>query len=182
MTFETERTILRAYEPSDAEKIYEHWNSLEIQDLAFIDCAAPRTKKFVEKSAEHIQANDGIFIMVTNKDNGQFIGQFSFTMPSKKNRVGEIGISVVDAYRGKGYGKEILTWVVQHGFRDCGLHRITLGTVEHNTAALALYKSVGFVEEGISREANWVGGKWRGMITLSILEHEWDIEQGRKRE
>ena len=49
MAFETERTILRAYEPSDAEKMLEHWNTLEIQDLAFIDYPAPRTKKFIEQ-------------------------------------------------------------------------------------------------------------------------------------
>ncbi|KZV61121.1 acyl-CoA N-acyltransferase [Peniophora sp. CONT] len=182
MTFQTERTILRAYEPADADKILEHWNSLEIQDLAFIDYAAPRTKKFIEKTAESVQSNDGLFIMITDKANGQFIGQFSLTMQQRKNRIGHVGLSFVEAYRGKGYGKEILTWVIQHGFKNCGLHRIALGTVEHNTAARALYKSVGFVEEGIEREANWVGGQWRGMVSFGILEYEWDIEKGGKRE
>ncbi|KZV61122.1 acyl-CoA N-acyltransferase [Peniophora sp. CONT] len=158
MTFQTERTILRAYEPADADKILELWNSLEIQDLAFVDYAAPRTK------------------------NGEFIGEFSLTMPQRKNRIGDIGISLVEAYRGQGYGREILTWVIQHGFKNCGLHRIALGTVEHNTVARALYKSMGFVEENMEREANWVSGQWRGMVRFGILEHEWDIERGRKHE
>ena len=142
MVFETERTVLRAYEASDVDKVYDLWNSLELQDLAFTDYAAPRTKKFVEKTAESIQSSDGLFIMVSDKATGEFIGEFNLNMPSKKNRVGNIGISVVEAYRGKGYGREILNWVIQHGFKNCGLHRITLGTVEHNTVARALYSSV----------------------------------------
>lgn len=142
MTFQTERTILRAYEPADADNLLDHWNSLEIQDLAFIDFAAPRTKRFIEKTAEEIQSNDGLFVMISDKSTGEFIGQFALSMPHRKNRIGDIGLSLVDAYRGKGYGKEILTWGIQHGFRNCGLHRIALGTVEHNAAARALYKSV----------------------------------------
>ena len=142
MVFETQRTIFRAYESTDADMLLDLWNSLELQDMAFVDCPAPRTKKFIEQTADSIQSNNGIFIIVSDKATGEFIGEFNLSMPSRKNRAGDIGITVVEAYRGKGYGREILTWVVQHGFRDCSLHRITLGTVEHNTPAIALYKSM----------------------------------------
>lgn len=58
-----------------------------------------------------------------------------------KNRGCELGIgfhSVAD--RGKGYGREVLSWAIEYGFYELGLHRLGLVCYSLNPAGIALYR------------------------------------------
>jgi len=60
---------------------------------------------------------------------------------------GEIGMMVAADWRGRGVGTALvdaaIAWARAHG-----LHKLTLEVFPQNGAALALYRKVGFVEEG----------------------------------
>ena len=75
---------------------------------------------------------------------------------------------------GQGYGKEATKFILEHGFRHLKLHRIQLIVLDFNERALHLYQKLGFVEEGIQREARLVDGKWHDVVMMSILEQEFD--------
>jgi mycothiol synthase len=53
-------------------------------------------------------------------------------------------IGVLPEYRGRGLGRELLRWGVQH-LRACGAAGITLAVESRNDRALALYEQTGFV-------------------------------------
>ncbi len=61
--------------------------------------------------------------------------------------VADIGMLVVEAWRGKGIGKLLLESAIQWA-ANAGAHKMALEVWPHNEAAIALYQSVGFVEEG----------------------------------
>jgi ribosomal protein S18 acetylase RimI-like enzyme len=50
-------------------------------------------------------------------------------------------------WRGRGVGSALIRAAISWA-RDRGLHKLCLEVFAHNTAAIALYRKYGFVEEG----------------------------------
>jgi RimJ/RimL family protein N-acetyltransferase len=66
---------------------------------------------------------------------------------SSRHGFGELGMGVARQWRGRGVGTALLTEVIDWA-RAQGLHKLILGVFAHNTAGIALYRKLGFVEEG----------------------------------
>ena len=60
---------------------------------------------------------------------------------------GELGMLVDRDWRGRGVGSALVQAAVSRA-RGQGLHKLCLEVFAHNTAAIALYRRSGFVEEG----------------------------------
>ena len=60
---------------------------------------------------------------------------------------GEIGMAVAREWRGRGVGSALLAAAIESARAD-GLHKLSLSVFAHNTAAIALYRKFGFIEEG----------------------------------
>ena len=71
---------------------------------------------------------------------------------------------------GRGLGRQILEQVICIAFEELGAHRLWLDVFEHNVRAHHLYKSLGFVEEGVLREAFYRDGKHYSQILMSLLD------------
>lgn len=73
----------------------------------------------------------------------------------------------------KGIAYRALGGVLTYAFRSLGLHRIWLHTVPGNVAAEALYTKLGFLREGVEREALPRDERFVDQYRWSLLEHEW---------
>ena len=60
---------------------------------------------------------------------------------------GEFGMLVDRDWRGRGAGSALVQATVEWA-RDHGLHKLCLEVFAHNSAAIALYRKYGFMEEG----------------------------------
>jgi ribosomal protein S18 acetylase RimI-like enzyme len=56
-------------------------------------------------------------------------------------------MAVARLWRGRGVGSALLAAAIEKARGD-GLHKLSLEVFAHNDAAIALYRKVGFVEEG----------------------------------
>jgi ribosomal protein S18 acetylase RimI-like enzyme len=63
---------------------------------------------------------------------------------------GDLSIAIRAAHRGDGLGRALMEVAVDWA-RAVGLAKLTLGVFPSNAAALALYRGMGFVEEGVLR-------------------------------
>jgi RimJ/RimL family protein N-acetyltransferase len=79
----------------------------------------------------------------------------------------------VVAQTGRGLGRRLLAEILRLVFDDIGAHRFYLDVVEDNARARHLYKSFGFTEEGILRDATQRDGEWLSLVLMSLLEHEY---------
>jgi RimJ/RimL family protein N-acetyltransferase len=61
--------------------------------------------------------------------------------------VADVGMLVVEGWRGQGVGKLLLESAMQWA-TSSGAHKMALEVWPHNEAAIRLYRSAGFVEEG----------------------------------
>ena len=92
-----------------------------------------------------------------------------------EDRGSDLGIMIGEAqYRDKGYGTDTMLTLVRFGFEQMNLHKISLGVFEFNARGYAVYKKVGFVEEGRRREEIYQDGRYWDVIWMSMLRREFD--------
>lgn len=87
--------------------------------------------------------------------------------PSEAHR-GRLGMAVVPGFRGQGLGRRLLTATV-HAAWAARFTRVELTVYADNAPAIALYETVGFVREGIVRDAVCVDGQYRDAIAMAML-------------
>jgi diamine N-acetyltransferase len=75
--------------------------------------------------------------------------------------------------KGRGYGRAALRLAMAQAFDAHGAHRLWLDVKPHNERAIAMYRSAGFVEEGLLRDALYHRDRFESLIVMSILRHEW---------
>jgi RimJ/RimL family protein N-acetyltransferase len=84
---------------------------------------------------------------------GRPVGFVNYRDLHPKGKSAEIGIGIGEpALWGKQLGREALELEVRYLFDELGLHRIGLSVVSHNDRAIWMYKSLGFVVEGVERD------------------------------
>jgi RimJ/RimL family protein N-acetyltransferase len=103
-------------------------------------------------------------------ESGEMVGHVLIE-PQHHHGVGHIGrVAVAPDRRGRGLGTALMRATVRHGFDEMGLHRLQLVVYTFNAAAIAAYRSAGFVVDGVAREsALGSDGRWDG-LTMSLLE------------
>ena len=79
----------------------------------------------------------------------------------------------VVAQTGRGLGRRLLAETLRLVFDEIGAHRFYLDVAEDNFRARHLYKSFGFIEEGIMREATQRAGRWVSLVLMSLLDREY---------
>ena len=94
-----------------------------------------RTALFARTAAGSVVAVDG----------GQIVGMLHVEV--SRHGFGEIGMLVDRDWRGCGVGWALVQAAISWA-RGRGLHKLCLEVFAHNTAAIALYRKSGFVEEG----------------------------------
>jgi diamine N-acetyltransferase len=80
---------------------------------------------------------------------------------------------VVVAAPGRGLGRRILMELMRMAFEDFHAHRMFLDVYEDNARARHIYESLGFVQEGIMREAGERGGQFISLHLMSMLDREY---------
>ncbi|MDF2521526.1 MAG: family N-acetyltransferase [Clostridia bacterium] len=80
-------------------------------------------------------------------------------------------IVIVD--KGKGLGRKALQLFIKMAFEKLKAHRLWLDVRENNDRARQLYRSAGFVEEGLIRDCLLIEDKFMSHYIMSILEHEY---------
>jgi diamine N-acetyltransferase len=80
---------------------------------------------------------------------------------------------IVITAKGQGYGKAAIEQVKRFAFETHQAHRLWLDVKTHNDRARALYRSAGFIEEGILRECLKSGAGYESLVMMSMLKPEY---------
>ncbi|KAH8658448.1 acyl-CoA N-acyltransferase [Xylariales sp. PMI_506] len=186
--FKTTRLVFRALENDDNDKQFFHRNLLN--DPLYLAHTSttfqrPRTVQQAEEFVKAVQGSLLGVVICLQSDSGVSTVPIGFlSLQSSEgadgvhHRKAMLGISIVERWRGKGYGSEAIEWALDWAFRVTGLHRVELVTFGFNTDALRLYRKLGFVEEGRQREAMYYNRGWHDFVLFAMLEHEWEKSRG----
>ena len=110
-------------------------------------------------------------------DAGTAIGAVGLWNIDSYNRTAHIGISLLPSLRGQGLGRDALDVICRFAFHFRALHRVSLETLEVNTAMQAAAASCGFVQEGRLRSSAWHLGRRVDEVLYGLLAHDWSARQ-----
>lgn len=101
---------------------------------------------------------------------GAFVGTCVLHEMDRFNRRSQVGIWIGDpGMRGRGYGREALSLLIDVAFRYHNLRRLWLTVLADNESAIRCYQACGFVEEGRMREHDWVDGKYEDLVVMGLV-------------
>ncbi|MGI5348815.1 GNAT family N-acetyltransferase [Streptomyces sp. CA-250714] len=94
-------------------------------------------------------------------------------------QAGKLGYALAPSEWGKGYATDAARTLIQFGFRDLGLHRISAAIGPDNAQSIKLVEALGFTREGVLRDHVFTNGAWRDSVLYSLLEPEWTAAEER---
>lgn len=137
---ETERLILRNFEESDYEDVFEFLSQRKDDEFeAYPDIT-------YENGREHLayRIHSDEFVAIQLKETGKIIGNVYFGNRDFESR--ELGYIVNKNYQRKGYAKEAITEVLKAAFAG-GVHRVFAECDPRNECSWRLLENLGFSRE-----------------------------------
>lgn len=112
-------------------------------------------------------------LAIEDASNGAWLGELAVNGWDHDNRTCGIRIALDPHARGRGIGPEAMTVVIEHLFAATPTHRLELDVYSINPQAIAVYERLGFVREGVKRDALLWEGTFSDAIQMSVLRPEW---------
>lgn len=154
----------------EKEMILRWRNSEEIRRWMFTD--------HIISLEEHLRfidslRNDNKNFYFLAKRASEYLGIISLTRVDLRNRNAYLGIYANPEKKIAGAGSMLGETLLKLAFDVVKLHTLKLEVFEDNERAIALYRKLGFSEEGRLREFVFRGGKWKDVIVMGITEEEY---------
>ena len=136
---------VREYGENDIKGMISVWNEVVRDGVAF-----PQTEELDFESGKKFFAEQTCCPVATD-ENGEILGMY-ILHPNNVGRCGHISnasYAVSSSARGKGVGRAVVTDCIKKA-KELGFGILQFNAVvASNTAALALYKSLGFIQLGV---------------------------------
>lgn len=104
---------------------------------------------------------------------GQLIGNCGIRRSAPGSHEADIGYELDPAYWGQGYASEAARAIVQFGFGELGLHRVSADCVADNTPSAHVLEKLGMRLEGRLPHKQYFKGRWWDTLLYAMLEDEW---------
>ncbi len=182
---ETERLIVRPYEPGDAPAYlalclrnrthllpYEEGNpALSVTSLA-------EAEDLLRAFAADWTARRAFFLGAWERGTGELVAQVYVGVVTWRLPELELGYFVDVDHQARGFGTEAVRAALGLAFGDLGAERVRLWCDETNVASWRLAERCGFVREGHLRETQrrvrLADGTWGGDYVYGLLRREFE--------
>lgn len=128
-------------------------------------------KRWFESLDKHPHSPRDLVLMAQNEKYEDF-GVFKILHIDYINRNASVGWDVFQYFRGKGLGKRLVQAGVKFAFSVLNLHRLDAEILGDNAASEKCAKHVGFLLEGVRREAVHKDGFYIDSLVFGLLRSE----------
>jgi len=172
----TERLLIREFRASDWRAV--HADASDPETVRYLDWGPNTesdTKKFVKLAISYRSERPRTHyeLAVTLRATGELIGGCGIEKrPARKD--GVVGYCLNRAHWNKGCGTEATRALIEFGFTELDLHRISARVDSENIASGRVLEKAGMTLEGHLREDFPLRGGWRDTLIYGILKREWE--------
>lgn len=171
--WQNDEVRLRAMHPEDCNYI-EKLDS-EAWSMASQEMALPPVKRIVKEDEEILMDMSKPVFSIENLE-GDYIGDIRFNEINERHGTFELGISIWGDYRNKGYAKSAVRILLDYAFNQRRLNKCNVDCIANNVASIALWKSLGFQQEGVIREAFFLNGAFHDKILFGLAATEYNAK------
>jgi ribosomal-protein-serine acetyltransferase len=90
-----------------------------------------------------------------------------------ENRSAALGYWLAADHQGRGLMTRAVRALVTHAFTELGLNRVEIRCAVGNGKSRAIPLRLGFSEEGVVREAQWLNGRFVDHAVYGMLARDW---------
>lgn len=171
----SETSFLRPLEQTDADELHKLIESNRASLSAWLPWAATQTFEdtagFINRAREQLDDNNGFQAAIVSA--GVIAGVIGYVRVNWNNRSTNLGYWLGEEHRGKGTMTAAVQILADHAFSEWDLNRVEICAAEQNRRSRAIPERLGFRQEGILREAELVGGRYRDSAVYATLASEW---------
>lgn len=169
-----EHIDLRPLELADVSDRYLHWFHDEEVCRYNSHHRFPMSAEALHAYVQSVMVSkDSIVLAIIDKVTRTHVGNISLQSIDWIARSAELAILIGEKdFWGKGIGREASALLITHGFDQLDLNRIWMGTMEENAGMLKIAEKLGFLREGVLREANYKNGAFSNGIILGLLRSD----------
>jgi len=107
---------------------------------------------------------------------GVFSGVISLKSIDSVNRVASLAYFLGASYQGKGLVTGACRVLLDYAFTELKLHRVDILCAPDNRKSRAIAERLGFKEEGVFREVQWLHTRFVDLVLYGMLENEWQAQ------
>ncbi|MGM0344670.1 GNAT family N-acetyltransferase [Streptomyces sp. Adlamb9] len=170
-----EKVRLRGVEPGDWEGFRDlARNTVDVRNSDLLE--PPRSdegfRAWTAERAGRPPGGDAFRLVIETLADRAFAG--TVTVGETDNRAGRFktGIAVTRDHRRKGYAAEATELLLTYVFAEQRHHKCEVEIHAFNDASLALYRKLGFTEEGRLRQHEFLAGDFHDVVLLGITAPE----------
>ena len=172
-----EKIYLRPVEAEDAKFLSKGENDPIVREALFLALPVSLTNE-QEKIEQLIKSKDAIILIIVEKETNQSVGQTAFFRIDFISRAAVFYLAILDpACWSKRFGSEATKLMVDYAFKTLNLNRIQLHVCAENTPAIKIYERVGFIKEGVLRQAMFRNGNYVDFWVMGMLRDDWLVHQ-----
>jgi ribosomal-protein-alanine N-acetyltransferase len=172
----TNRLVLRDYETDDCPAVLAYQSDERyLQYYPWTERTEAEVRAFVQMFLDQQieQPRRKFQFVITLPSDGQLIGSCGIRRKNENEWEADIGYELAPEYWGQGYATEAATAIVDFGFRELHLHRISSWCIAENTASAKVLERLGLQLEGRLRENDYFKGRWWDILVYGLLKNEW---------
>jgi RimJ/RimL family protein N-acetyltransferase len=110
--------------------------------------------------------------VVELRETKDLVGVFRLDDIDMANKSAYVGLDVSIDFRRKGFALETYEAMITFLFEELQLNRLSLITLATNHSAVSLYEKLGFIKEGILRQAFYRGTEYVNGLIYSRLRND----------
>ena len=176
MRIETERLVLREFVTDDWPDVLAYQREARYLRLyPWTDRTEADVREFVQIFVDHQseEPRRRFQLAVTLPDDGHVIGSCGIRRKPENEWEADIGYELAPEHWGKGYATEATRSIVEFGFQELKLHRVSSWCIADNVASARVLEKVGLRQEGRLRENEYFKGRWWDTLLYGLLDSEW---------
>ena len=129
------------------------------------------TARFIGRSMEQADDHNGFTFGIVCE--GVLTGVIGQHYLDSSNRRTELGYWLDEGHQGRGIVTRAAARLTGYAFSDQDCNRVILQCAVGNTRSRAVAERLGFVPEGVLREAEWLYDHYVDLVVYSMLKTEW---------
>jgi ribosomal-protein-serine acetyltransferase len=133
--------------------------------------------RFIGRSIEQAEDNNGLTFSIIC--NGELVGIIGQHYLDSFNRRTEIGYWLDAAHQGRGIVTRSTARLTDYAFAEQDCNRVILHCAAGNVKSRAVAERLGFTQEGILREAEWLYDHYVDLVVYSMLKAHWVLSRPR---
>lgn len=166
---------LRAIEPED-DGYYREFAADVVGARAVYMAEPPRSRGQLRKDVERLslaESSDDCFALAIERigDIGM-IGAISTHRTNARTGTFSYGLAISAAHRRRGYGTAAARILLAYMFTERRYHKCLVEIHADNAASLRLHHSLGFTQEGLLREQEYLAGRHHDVVLMGLLGRE----------